>query len=87
MQALSAQKAAAAAPDAETAPVQEAELEVAALPESQPEYKQAVAYIEESAGEDGVLMVSALRFDFYYQASRWMFRPVRSRPKSARPRR
>lgn len=67
VQALSAQKAAAAAPDAETAPVQEAELEVAALPESQPEYKQAVAYIEESAGEDGVLMVSALRFDFYYQ--------------------
>ena len=52
---------------AETAPVQEAELEVAALPETQPEYKQAVAYIEESAGEDGVLMVSALRFDFYYQ--------------------
>ena len=40
---------------------------MAALPESQPEYKQAVAYIEESAGEDGVLMVSALRFDFYYQ--------------------
>ena len=67
VQALSAQKAAAAAPDAETAPVQEAELEVAALPENQPEYKQAVAYIEESAGEDGVLMVSALRFDFYYQ--------------------
>lgn len=67
VQALSAKKAAAAAPDAETAPVQEAELEVAALPESQPEYKQAVAYMEESAGEDGVLMVSALRFDFYYQ--------------------
>ncbi len=67
VQALSAKKAAAAAPDAETAPVQEAELEVAALPENQPEYKQAVAYIEESAGEDGVLMVSALRFDFYYQ--------------------
>lgn len=67
VQALSAKKAAAAAPDAETAPVQEAELEVAALPENQPEYKQAVAYMEESAGEDGVLMVSALRFDFYYQ--------------------
>ena len=46
MQALSAQKAAAGRTDAETAPVQEAELEVAALPENQPEYKQAVAYIE-----------------------------------------
>lgn len=65
--ALSAEETAPETDAAETTPTTETELEVAALPESQPEYKQAVAYIEQSADDDGVLMVSAMRFDFYYQ--------------------
>lgn len=64
--ARSAANVATAENAAQETPADQATLQVAVLPQSEPEYQQARDYLRENGSED-VLSLSAMRLDFYYQ--------------------